>query len=113
MERKHEQLLMQQLEATIEHSHQLQLKLVGLIRVLIDVEPELSPHSSDTQPLPRPASVDLPDKPMFSVEEAAKLLGVGRSTAYQCARNGQIPALRLGSRLLIPKAAMERLLSIK
>ena len=47
---------------------------------------------------------------MFSVEEAAAILGVGRGTAYQCARTGEIPALRLGHRLLVPRATLARML---
>ena len=54
--------------------------------------------------------VDLPDKPMFTVEEVAAILGVGRATAYRCANTGEIPALRLGRRLFIPRAALARML---
>lgn len=45
-----------------------------------------------------------------SVEEVAPILGIGRSSAYQLARSGQIPTLRLGRRLLVPVAALRRLL---
>lgn len=38
----------------------------------------------------------------ISVEEAATLLGIGRSAAYEAARRGQLPTLRLGRRLLVP-----------
>lgn len=47
----------------------------------------------------------------ISVEEAATLLGVGRNQAYEAARHGQIPSIRVGGRILIPRAALERLLS--
>lgn len=57
-----------------------------------------------------PVDLDLPDKPMFTVEEVAAILGVGRATAYRCANTGEIPALRLGRRLLIPRAALARML---
>ncbi len=47
----------------------------------------------------------------YTVEEAAKLLGVGRALAYEAARQGTIPTLRVGKRLLVPKAALERMLN--
>jgi excisionase family DNA binding protein len=37
-----------------------------------------------------------------TVEEAASLLGMGRSAAYEAARRGQIPTRRLGRRIVIP-----------
>ncbi len=46
----------------------------------------------------------------WTIEEAAKALGVGRGTAYELARTGQIPSLRLGRRLVVPRAALMKLL---
>lgn len=46
----------------------------------------------------------------LTVEDAAKLLGIGRSLAYQLVRQGKIPALKFGCRWLIPKAALARML---
>jgi excisionase family DNA binding protein len=48
----------------------------------------------------------------ISVEEAAHRLGIARSTAYQYVRTGHLPSVRLGARLLVPIAALERLLSV-
>jgi excisionase family DNA binding protein len=45
-----------------------------------------------------------------SVEEAGHILGVSRGSAYALARTGGIPTIRLGKRLLVPKAALEKLL---
>jgi len=45
------------------------------------------------------------------VEEAARILGIGRQTAYELARQGKIPVLRLGKRLVVPKVALERMLA--
>ena len=50
------------------------------------------------------------DSLTFTVTEVAKLLGISRGAAYEGVREGQIPALRIGRRILIPKAALERLL---
>lgn len=46
-----------------------------------------------------------------SVEEAARLLGIGRNGAYQAVRAGQIPVIRIGARILVPKAALQEMLS--
>lgn len=46
----------------------------------------------------------------FTVAETARLLGIARNTAYDRVRTGEIPVLRLGRRLLVPKRALERLL---
>ena len=47
---------------------------------------------------------------VFSVEEARRKLGVSRGLMYEAIRTGQIPSIRLGRRILIPRAALERLL---
>ena len=46
----------------------------------------------------------------FTVEEAGQILGLGRNTAYALAKSGRLPTIRLGRRLLVPKAALDRLL---
>jgi excisionase family DNA binding protein len=47
----------------------------------------------------------------ITVEEAAELLGIGRTAAYQAARRGQLPTCRLGRRLLVPVPALIELLN--
>ena len=47
----------------------------------------------------------------MTVEEAAVILGISRATAYDAVSRGEIPCLRIGRRILIPKVAMERLLN--
>ena len=46
----------------------------------------------------------------FTVEEAAKHLGISRNLAYAGVRSGAIPSLRIGSRILVPKARLRQLL---
>lgn len=46
----------------------------------------------------------------YTVEEAAEVLGLSRNSAYEGIRSGDIPAIRVGRRLLIPKVALDRLL---
>lgn len=47
----------------------------------------------------------------LTVDEVAALLGISRGLAYELARCGKLPALRLGRRLLIPRSALKDLLS--
>ncbi len=54
-----------------------------------------------------------PDKePTISVERGGQLLGLGRSAAYEAARRGELPVLRFGRRLVVPTAAVLRLLGL-
>ena len=43
------------------------------------------------------------EKLVYSIQEAADLLGISRSYAYELVRNGTIPALVLGRKRVIPK----------
>lgn len=44
---------------------------------------------------------------VLTVEEAAKALRISRGLAYELVRRGQLPALRLGRRIVIPRHALE------
>lgn len=46
----------------------------------------------------------------FSVSEAAAMLGLHRQTVAAAIRRGEIPAVRLGRKVLVPSAVIERLL---
>lgn len=45
-----------------------------------------------------------------SIPEAARMLGISRNLAYLAAARGEIPTLKVGRRVLVPKAALDRLL---
>jgi excisionase family DNA binding protein len=47
---------------------------------------------------------------VVTVEEAAAILRISRGAAYQAAKTKQLPTIRIGRRLLVPLAALERLL---
>jgi excisionase family DNA binding protein len=47
----------------------------------------------------------------LTVPEAARLLGISRMTAYAAVREGALPSLRIGRRVLVPRAALDRLLA--
>lgn len=48
--------------------------------------------------------------PTLKPEEAFGLLGVGRTAGYELIRKDELPALRLGGKLLVPTAALLRLI---
>jgi excisionase family DNA binding protein len=46
-----------------------------------------------------------------TIEQAGKMLGISRATAYMLASTGQIPTIRLGERrIVVPKAALMKML---
>ena len=51
---------------------------------------------------------ELPDvlKPL----QVAQFLGIGRGTVYESLRTGVIPSIKIGRRVLVPKAAIRRML---
>jgi len=46
----------------------------------------------------------------LTVKETQIILGLSRSLVYQAIETGEIPSVRIGKRILIPKAALYRLL---
>lgn len=44
----------------------------------------------------------------MTVDEAAAELGISRSSAYAAARRGQLPAIRLNRRIVVPRVAFQR-----
>lgn len=47
---------------------------------------------------------------VLTVEEARRLLRLSRGLMYEALRRNEIPNVRIGRRILIPKAALMRLL---
>lgn len=45
-----------------------------------------------------------------SVEEAGRILGYSRNTAYETAKRGELPTIRLGRKIRVPRVALQRLL---
>ena len=44
---------------------------------------------------------------LIPVEEAARLLGIGRSTAYDLIRAGRLRSVKIGKRRLVPAGAVD------
>ena len=47
----------------------------------------------------------------YTIPEAAQLLGISARHAFTSARRGDIPILRIGHRMVVPKAALEAMLA--
>jgi excisionase family DNA binding protein len=47
---------------------------------------------------------------ILTVMETAEFLRISRGSAYEGIRLGQIPSIRIGRRLLVPRPALEKLL---
>jgi excisionase family DNA binding protein len=53
-----------------------------------------------------------PQRLVYTVPEAGRLLGLGRNAAYDAAKRGDIPTLRIGRLLLVPKIPFHRMLGM-
>ncbi|HVD03841.1 MAG TPA: helix-turn-helix domain-containing protein [Candidatus Dormibacteraeota bacterium] len=47
---------------------------------------------------------------VYTVEEVARLLRIGRNQAYSLVRRGELFSFRSGTAIRVPRAAVERLL---
>lgn len=48
----------------------------------------------------------------LSIPEAAKHLGIGRTTLYRLIGDGVIPVVKIGRRTIVPVASLEALASL-
>ena len=78
-------------------AHGVLSRLVRRVRFSSDVR---KPCDEGDQPMKRMT---------FTVSEAAELLGISRTTAYECVRRGDIASLTLGRRIVITRNAVEQL----
>jgi len=53
---------------------------------------------------------DLPD--ILTVDEAADFLRLGRSSVYESIHAKDIPAVRIGRRLLVPKSGLKQFVDV-
>lgn len=48
----------------------------------------------------------------LTVEAAGKIMGISRASAYQAVRDGTIPSIRLGRRVVVPTARLLKMLGL-
>ena len=51
------------------------------------------------------------DLRVFTVSEVAKILRISKDTAYEAVRRGEIPHMKFGKRIIVPAAALAKLLA--
>ena len=54
---------------------------------------------------------ELLSRTTLTIEEMSLTLGIGRNSAYEAVKRGDIPSIRIGRRILVPTKALERKLS--
>jgi excisionase family DNA binding protein len=57
--------------------------------------------------VPDPAVV-----PTMQVGEFARAIGISKASAYEGIKNGEIPVIKIGRRVVIPTAAVRRMLQL-
>jgi excisionase family DNA binding protein len=65
--------------------------------------------STKNEPTAGVRLADLPD--VLRVDHVAQIMDVSKDTIYDAIRAGEIPAIRLGRKIRVAKAALERLLA--
>ncbi len=53
---------------------------------------------------------DAEERRTITVAEAGRVLGISRNAAYEAVHRGEIPAIRVGKRILVPLEALEAML---
>ena len=53
---------------------------------------------------------DLP--PILTVEQTAQVLGISRGLAFAAVRTGEIPSIRIGRRILVPRDRLRQTLGV-
>ena len=48
--------------------------------------------------------------PTLTVEQTAKVLGISRGLAFSAVRAGDIPSIRIGRRILVPRDRLRQML---
>jgi excisionase family DNA binding protein len=67
-------------------------------------------HPGAVQASPPTHPPHLDDRLTWTVAEAAQLLGISRTCAYEAAHRGELPVRTIGRRMVVPRTALLRLL---
>ena len=66
-------------------------------------------NASTAAPGQAPSTLD-DSRLTYTLAEAASRLGISTSLAYEAAHRGELPVCRIGRRMVVPRAALLRLL---
>ncbi|MEU3272537.1 helix-turn-helix domain-containing protein [Saccharomonospora sp. NPDC006951] len=87
--------------ATPADLRQLASTLATLATAIADQQEAQPPAPTEPQPRQMPARV------MFTAEEAAEQLGIGRTMMYRLLRDGDIESVRIGRLRRVPASAIQ------
>ena len=51
------------------------------------------------------------ERKTYSVDEVSAILGIGRASLYAAIRKGELEAIRIGHRIVVPKATVDAMLA--
>ena len=57
------------------------------------------------------SDISVAERQVYKVEEIAKILGLGRTAAYELMKNPPFRVIRVGGSILIPKASFNKWLN--
>lgn len=104
--------------AQMKHRDARVAAMCGHLRAAIDIYEEITSHpfrapepeprlSPPPPPPAQPARIARnSDKLAFSINEAATVLGIGRTMLYQLIRDGDLKVFKIGSRTLVCAVAL-------
>jgi excisionase family DNA binding protein len=72
---------------------------------------EISPQTDQPVESRKVAEIPLQDRLGLSVGEAGTLLGISRDLAYDLVASGELPSVRLGRRIVVPRHALQNVLA--
>jgi excisionase family DNA binding protein len=53
-----------------------------------------------------------PERVVYEVPEAGAMLGLSRNASYEAVARGEIPSIRIGKLIRVPKVAFDRMLDM-
>jgi len=51
---------------------------------------------------------ELESRTIITIKEMSAILGIGRNTAYEAVKKGEIPSVKVGRRILVPSKALDK-----
>jgi excisionase family DNA binding protein len=72
---------------------------------------DINPQTDQRVEQGKVAEIPLRDRLGLSVQEAGTLLGISRDLAYDLVASGELPSVRLGRRIVVPRHALENVLA--
>jgi len=70
------------------------------------------PETTDNKPPGQEGAPASSERLVYTVPEAGRLLGLSRNAAYAAAQRGEIPTIRIGRLLLVPKVPFHRMIEL-